>query len=63
MQTVTPEMARFFANTRPCRRCRGRLDVARDDAYVGAVMCRRCRRRYLNVQFDVRRPSTDPGTQ
>jgi hypothetical protein len=54
VQTVTPEMARFFAGTRGCRRCGGRLDVVRDDAYDGAVTCRSCARRYLHVEFDVR---------
>lgn len=61
MQTVTPAMARFFAGTRDCQRCEGRLDIIRNGAYKCAVTCRLCGQQYLHVQIDVRPATADSG--
>jgi hypothetical protein len=61
VQTVTPEMARFFSGTRKCGRCRGSLGVDRDDAFEGVVKCLLCGQEYLRVQFEAR-PGAHAGT-
>jgi hypothetical protein len=54
VQTVTPEMARFYTGTRTCWRCRGSLGVDRDNAFEGVVKCLLCGQEYLRVQFETR---------